>query len=1584
MSNSPSKNIASRYLDSLNNENITNPLQPTLKYNSSSPIKPGMKNSNPDLDVLAKQLNISSPTSSPNKTALLRERFESPSVTVSSFKSPSPFSSVGSDTTTSTSPIKRNGLTNTTANTTDLSPSWANKNYKENLKTSPSRYTNTTTPKRPVIGSLKPLIDPISTPDTRSRTSSPIFTSPSNNTSRDSAGYEYLCRIQAIKTWLIEILQEDIEQSPVELISYIRNGIHLAKLSNVILPNQRRVFLNDGNLQFKHTENINRFFTLLDYLNVPDLFRFELTDLYDGKNVPKVWFCLHALSYILNISDSNYPKIESVVDKVEFDPEDIRLANRALIGSPLPNFDSADNGKEDDNQAYINRVTTSTKVPIRFEPKVEPRVETPSPKMNLVDPFREEPVEEEVLVVEEVEEIEPVKFEPVEPVYRGSSQYYTPELESHTINIIKFQSLARGANFRYSMFVKKILLKSYQDEFTHLFSIIRGNKSRLKTVHKHRNTLRDYTFEITELQAIIRRKFVNSQKPEFNIRQVVKFQTDIRGQLVRNRTEHIKKTLQGELFNIITLQSRIRARAISQTTRKLIEVKTTSLSSIIQLQSAARKLLYQRNSNSNLIDADPIVSIQSIIRRGLLINKINHNHSIIRNNRRNLVELQSIARGGITRTRLCNNVLITLLFEDDNLNDLYAIIRGKNLRREVKHKKQQLKKYEYSILPIQTLFRSVLCRFTREIILDDVYQQVDSLIQVQSIIRGNLIRQDIRQLKQYYHQNVDLVIKSQAILRRAFVQGAYQELITCKTPSLTVIRKFAHLLSNSDFDYDEEIELSQAKDIIIEKSKRNEEIESQIDQLDIKLKLLDKNKITIEEFIKPSKSKTNSMNAINVKNLPRMNKGSKERIELYQTLFYFLQTRPNYLVKLYNNIPFEEKDSKFVKDLFGYIVQLFPITAKKSREEFFYMKWILTVMESDITKANNISDITKSQSSFWIDYFLQFNNSSSQRQHLKLILGKFVIRIIENDELEFESDPCLIHKSLIEHEIKIHGNTKRDYNLTPQAAIKLPEVSNKFIDNLLSLRETTTKLLDLLNSNIANIPSHVKVICNQAYQLSTSQFPNRTDQQHLAVAGVVFFKHYLGSIFHVPESYGITLNDPFNPKIQNKKARNNLLYVNRVMLQLFSMKPFSDNFLKPLNEYIINSIDTVRRLILEIINVKTIELEYGLNEYDDIVISQRPELTMKINTMISLEKIVSSNIDSMVPGTDDQLLRVINELDNLVNSSQDLMFLTDLGALTLNLNPETNEDSVVDAKIKTLFTQVKRCILYIIRIQPGDELLELLISGIQPSDEDKFKSIILAERKEAEESNLNEKKKPYYKSSLGDLSKITYHELKKMALSHILELESMKELSRRNSFQEILNQIAVDIKTKDTQRERRRQQLTIIKTTAIKLTEKEKFLAKQLEDYNKHIETVLYQLQTTPKDKKIFNIIPVFSKQYFYHRELRKRNRLPKFGSYKYSSKRLLDQKVVIDIGGLIMNRNYMKSSKLDFLFSCHKVGKFTIEAANGSVAIPGASGVLTLDEILTLQYENMNKIEMFDGSVIFDCANLVALLFKKFYDIRE
>lgn len=52
-------------------------------------------------------------------------------------------------------------------------------------------------------------------------------------------------------------------------------------------------------LTFRHTDNINHWLRVVLKLGLPAIFLPETTDLYDRKNLPRVVYCIHALSLYL-------------------------------------------------------------------------------------------------------------------------------------------------------------------------------------------------------------------------------------------------------------------------------------------------------------------------------------------------------------------------------------------------------------------------------------------------------------------------------------------------------------------------------------------------------------------------------------------------------------------------------------------------------------------------------------------------------------------------------------------------------------------------------------------------------------------------------------------------------------------------------------------------------------------------------------------------------------------------------------------------------------------------------------------------------------------------------------------------------------------------------------------------------------------------------------------------------------------------------------------------------------------------------------------------------------------------------------
>lgn len=201
-----------------------------------------------------------------------------------------------------------------------------------------------------------------------------------------------------------------------------------------------------------------------------------------------------------------------------------------------------------------------------------------------------------------------------------------------------------------------------------------------------------------------------------------------------------------------------------------------------------------------------------------------------------------------------------------------------------------------------------------------------------------------------------------------------------------------HLLNDSDFDFDEEIgesfqvhyqdklqllipltEFERLRKNVVQHVAANEMAENYIDQLDIKIALLVKNKITLDEVIKHQKRFTGHVGSLlnNVDlassdpfDLKALNKNSRRKLELYQMLFFALQTQPVYLAKLFTNVREQgtaEKDLKrtenLIMGLFGY--------AQKRREEYYLLKLITRSIKEEAENCASLQDFLRGNF-FWV------------------------------------------------------------------------------------------------------------------------------------------------------------------------------------------------------------------------------------------------------------------------------------------------------------------------------------------------------------------------------------------------------------------------------------------------------------------------------------------------------------------------------------------------------------------------------------------------------------------------------------------
>ena len=300
--------------------------------------------------------------------------------------------------------------------------------------------------------------------------------------------------------------------------------------------------------------------------------------------------------------------------------------------------------------------------------------------------------------------------------------------------------------------------------------------------------------------------------------------------------------------------------------------------------------------------------------------------------------------------------------------------------------------------------------------------------------------------------------------------------------------------------------------------------------------------------------------------------------------------------------------------------------------------------------------------------------------------------------------------------------------------------------------------------------------------------------------------------------------------------------------------------------------------------------------------------------------------------------------------------------------------------------ETKRYVLYIIRIQTGTNLLEVMVRPITSEDEDRWDALVQEELGHHNQHRSNKLRSSAASTYAADLTSSTlldmdYPSLKRQALENILTLERAGRIGRQDQYQDLLNAIAVDIRTKHKRRVARAKELEGVRATLQALDEKAVYLDQQLKSYNDYIEQAMVTLQNRRGRRRF--LLP-FTRQYNHVRELQRAGREYRFGSFKYSARNLAEKGILVSWHGN-PERTW---DKLDVTVSSNSVGVFEIQASQGSMMIPGAFAEVPLDGLLQAQFDNHQFMNLFGesrdgsgkGAVRLNVNLFLHLIFKKFY----
>ncbi|CAG07881.1 unnamed protein product [Tetraodon nigroviridis] len=946
-----------------------------------------------------------------------------------------------------------------------------------------------------------------------------------------------------------------------------------------------------------------------------------------------------------------------------------------------------------------------------------------------------------------------------------------------------------------------------------------------------------------------------------------------------------------------------------------------------------------------------------------------------------VTQLQARIRGFLVRKRQKQR-MDYLQRQEPHVVKLQACWKGFKQRKLFKERMNLLEKNVASVVKVIKLLsdNSVLGWH-----LTSMY----FLSQIQSFVKMWKAKRKYNQRLHFFKEHEKEIIKIQAFLKANKARDDYRTL--SRDPPLSVVRKFVHLLEQSPLDLQEEQEVTRLREEVVTNIRSNQQMEKDLNVMDIKIGLLVKNRITLQDVVSHNKKmKTEKIKSemdqtagdkLGIKGL---SKGKRRKLEAYQHLFYLLQTNPSYLAKLIFQMP-QNKSTKFMDTV---IFTLYNY-ASNQREEYLLLKLFRTALEEEInSKVDQIQDIVTGNPTV-IKMVVSFNRGARGQNTLRQLLAPVVKDIIDDKNLNINTNPVDIYKAWVNQVETTTGEaSKLPYEVTPEQAMSHEEVRSRLEASSLALRAATDKVLNSIVSSLDNLPYGMRYIAKVLKNSLHEKFPDSSEDELMKIVGNLLYYRYMNPAIVAPDGFDIIELSAGGQLPLDQ--RRNLGSVAKMLQHAAANKLFEGEnaHMTPMNNYISQTYEKFKVFFQSACDVPELEEKFNIDEYSD---------------MLLLE-----HLDAISPDSNDLLHELLQDLGDVPDreallgegavdpsdpnreSALSHLAKTEV-SLTLTSKFELLEGD--DKDLKTLMTKTKKLIVDVIRIQAGENLPDILET---PSSAPQVFSCWNSKRqhqlffassavkrllvcslflwlKELEHKKIVERRAVQdaqtpegLKSSAAVLedSQLPLEQKKRKILRNLRNLEQAGLCTEANKYQDIINEISKDIRYQRRYRHRRKAELVKLQQTLTALNSKTAFYQDQMNYYDTYIKTCLDNLNRKNSRRSIK----------MDNKGEEKGSKKWKPQSLKYTAARLHEKGVILEIEGL--QTNQFKNVMFD-ISPTEEVGDFEVKAKFMGVEMEKVQ--LHFQDLLQLQYEGVAVMKMFDKAKV-NVNLLIFLLNKKFY----
>eukprot|EP00005_Dracoamoeba_jomungandri_P012884 CAMPEP_0174270946 /NCGR_PEP_ID=MMETSP0439-20130205/46340_1 /TAXON_ID=0 /ORGANISM="Stereomyxa ramosa, Strain Chinc5" /LENGTH=694 /DNA_ID=CAMNT_0015360643 /DNA_START=127 /DNA_END=2208 /DNA_ORIENTATION=+ len=411
-------------------------------------------------------------------------------------------------------------------------------------------------------------------------------------------------------------------------------------------------------------------------------------------------------------------------------------------------------------------------------------------------------------------------------------------------------------------------------------------------------------------------------------------------------------------------------------------------------------------------------------------------------------------------------------------------------------------------------------------------------------------------------------------------------------------------------------------------SKANFTLERDIRNLDNKIALLIRNKITIEEIV----ANQRDISLVNTRGELK----SKKFRELYGELFWLLQNNTRYIAILARLVNLGQIDNLLQTVMFTLYGNQYD-----EFEEHLLLSMFRTVLDLEFEEATGIGSLLRANTAL-TRMMTTYTRRGPGQAYLKSTLTGVLSKICTQSDLVLEINPLKVYIEYI-NDFEIQTGIKSPLNrkVTAEEAAKNAEVKKIIAPRVEKLDALAGEFIDALLCSLQAIPYGIRWICKQIRQLVRAKFHDATREQVCSLIGGFYLLRFINPAIVTPQAFMLV-----ESKL-SANTRRNLTLLAKILQNLANNMKFGgvkEFYMEPLNICIEKNKEKLNSFLEDMTRVENLEQHLNLDQYLMLGRTNENVINISFNEMYFIHELLNTHREQLIQSNDDPLKELLDKL----------------------------------------------------------------------------------------------------------------------------------------------------------------------------------------------------------------------------------------------------------------------------------------------------------------------------------------------------